>query len=213
MEAQLPAGPPPTIAIFIKTLVPARRLILAERQRGGPMIENTKPAIPETHPIRTVFYELTKRGMSQLHLTDRDTIQYVTNLLIEFVHIKNLYRLRDETGQRLEYVCDILEKASQAMSADVRREYYRHLGDLTLFNLGLFPEALTYGRRTVSPDYYAEQGRRSYTSVAEMERPEAMMIFRKLSDQFEQCVVGLNWVKLYINDPFYQYMFREFRII
>jgi hypothetical protein len=25
-------------------------------------------------------------------------------------------------------------------------------------------------------------------------------------------VVGLNWVKLYINDPFYQYLFREFDI-
>ena len=34
----------------------------------------------------------------------------------------------------------------------------------------------------------------------------------KLSDQFEQCVVGLNWVKHYINDPFFQYMFREFNV-
>jgi hypothetical protein len=99
------------------------------------------------------------------------------------------------------------------MSPELRREYYRQLGDMTLFNLGLFPESLTYGRRTVSPGYYAEQGRRSYTIVAEMEKPEATIVFRKLSEQFEQCVVGLNWVKLYINDPFYQYMFREFQVI
>src|SRR5215813_4070284 len=176
------------------------------------MNHNTARSIPENHPIRAVFRELTERGMSQLNLRDKDTIHYVTNLLTEFVHIENMYRVRNESGRRLEYVCDILDRASQEMSPTVRREYYRHLGDLTLFNLGLFPESLTYGRRTASPDYYAEQGRRSYTIVAEMERPETTALYRKLSEHFEQCVVGLNWVKLYINDPFYQYMFREFQI-
>jgi hypothetical protein len=177
------------------------------------MIENRRRSIPSDHPIHAIFHQLTERGMGQLNLRDKDTIQYITNLLTEFIHIENFYRVKDESGRRLEYICDILDQASQSMSPDTRREYYRHLGDMTLFNLGLFPESLTYGRRSVSPSYYAEQGRRSYTIVAEMEKPEATVIFRKLSDQFERCVVGLNWVKLYINDPFYQYMFREFQVI
>jgi hypothetical protein len=176
------------------------------------MIENTRKTIPVDHPIRAVFRQLTERGLSQLNLRDTDTIQYVTNLLIEFIHIENLYRIKDDSGHRVEYVCDILNHAGEAMLPSVRREYYRHLGDLMLYNLGLFPESLTYGRRTASVDYYAEQGRRSYTIVAEMEKPETTPVFRKLSEQFEQCVVGLNWVKLYINDPFYQYMFREFHV-
>ena len=177
------------------------------------MIENRKRSIPRDHPIHAVFRQLTERGMGQLNLRDADTIQYVTNLLTDFIHIENMHRVKDESGRRLEYICDILNQASPAMSSETRREYYRHLGDMTLFNLGLFPESLTYGRRTVSPVYYAAQGRRSYTIVAEMEKPEATVVFRKLSEQFEQCVVGLNWVKLYINDPFYQYMFREFQVI
>jgi len=177
------------------------------------MIENRRTSIPEDHPIHAIFRQLTERGMNQLNLRDNDTIQYVTNLLTEFIHIENMYRIRNDTGQRLEYLCDILEQASRAMSPDVRREHYRHLGDLTLFKLGLFPESFTYGRHTVSPGYLAEQGRRSYTIVAEMEKPEATIFFRKLSGQFEQCVVGLNWVKVYINDPFYQYMFREFPVL
>jgi hypothetical protein len=177
------------------------------------MIENRRTTIPLDHPIHTIFRQLTERGMSQLPLRDKDTIQYVTNLLTEFVHIENMYRVKDKSGQELDYLCDILDQANQTMLPEVRREYYRHLGDLTLFKLGLFPESLTYGRHTVSPDYYAEQGRRSYNIVAEMERPEATIVFRKLSEQFEQCVVGLNWVKLYINDPFYHYMFREFQVI
>jgi len=175
------------------------------------MIENRK-TVPEGHPIRAMFHQLTERGMNQLNLRDKDTVQYIANLLIDFVHVENMYRVKGPSGERLEYVCDLLERAANAMSPAVRCEYYRHLGDLTLFNLGLYPEALTYGRRTVSPDYYAEQGRRSYIIVASMEKPESTTVFRKLSEQFEQCVVGLNWVKLYINDPFYQYMLRQFEI-
>jgi len=177
------------------------------------MIEKTRRDIHPDHPLRLLFLQLTERGMSQLNLRDQDTIHYVTNLLTDFVHIENMYRVKDESGRRLHNVFEILEEAGEAMSPSMRRDYYKHVGDLTLFNLGLFPESLTYGRKTVSPDYYAEQGRRSYNIVAAMDTsPRSSTVYRKLSEQFEQCVVGLNWVKLYINDPFYQYMFREFEI-
>ena len=177
------------------------------------MIENTGRDIPAHHPIRNLFQELTERGMGQLNLHDPDTIQYITNLLTEFVHAENMYRIKDKDGRRQEYLFSMLAQASEAMLPAQRREYYKHLGDLTLFNLGLFPESLTYGHRTVSPDYYAETGRRSYTIVAEMDASaRGTIVYRKLSAQFEQCVVGLNWVKLYINDPFYQYVVREFGI-
>jgi hypothetical protein len=178
------------------------------------MIEKTRADIPENHPIRQLFRQLTERGMGQLKLHDRDTIQYITNMLTEFVQIENMYRIQDETGGRVKYLFDMLTLAGAAMSYEQRRDYYRHLGDLTLFNLGLFPENLTSGRRTLSPNYYAETGRRSYTIVADMDSgsSNAATIYRKLSAQFEQCVVGLNWVKLYINDPFYQYMFRQFDV-
>ncbi len=177
------------------------------------MIEKTRHEIPEDHPIRTLFRNLTERGMSQLHLHDGDTIHYITNLLTEFVQIENMYRIKDASGNRIQYLFEMLAQAGNQMSGEVRREYYKHLGDIILFNLGLFPENLTYGHRTLSPDYYAEAGRRSYTIVAEMDSsPRSTVVYRKLSQQFEQCVVGLNWVKLYINDPFYQYVFREFDI-
>lgn len=177
------------------------------------MIEKTRHEIPAGHPIREIFQRLTERGMGQLNLHDPETIQYITNLLTEFVHMDNMYRVKDEAGRRVQYLFDMLTQASNEMSPGLRRDYYKHLGDLTLFNLGLFPESLTYGHRTVSPDYYAEAGRRSYTIVAEMDSsPRGTRVYRKLSEQFEQCVVGLNWVKVYINDPFYQYMLREFDI-
>jgi hypothetical protein len=176
------------------------------------MIEKTRKDVTDNHPIRALFHELTERGMSQLNLRDPETIQYITNLLTEFVQIENMCRVTDEAGLRGQYLFDMLTQASNEMSPALRRDYYKHLGDVTLFNLGLFPESLTYGHRTVSPDYYAETGRRSYTIVAQMDASSRTRIYRKLSEQFQQCVVGLNWVKLYINDPFYQYMFRQFDI-
>jgi hypothetical protein len=177
------------------------------------MIEKTSREIPADHPIRLFFHQLTERGMGQLHLHDADTIQYITNLLTEFIHMENMYRIKDESGRRLQYIFDMLTQVGQETSPAIRRDYYKHLGDLTLFNLGLFPESLTHGNHTVSPDYYAETGRRSYTIVAEMDSyTRSRVVYRKLSEQFEQCVGGLNWVKLYINDPFYQYMFREIGI-
>jgi hypothetical protein len=165
------------------------------------------------HPIRAVFQQLTVRGMGQLNLRDRDTIDYVANLLTDFIRFENFYRVRDEAGRRSEYVCDILELARREAQPRVRREYYRYLGDWTMFTLGLFPEMLTRGRRTVSPRYYAEQGRRSYTIVADLEDSETNEVFRKLSKDFPRCVEGLHWIKSYINDPFYQYMFREFHVV
>jgi hypothetical protein len=177
------------------------------------MIQKTRPEIPADHPIRRFFKQLTERGMGQLNLRDPETIQYLTNLLTEFVQIENMYRVRDESGRQLRYVFEMLTQTSSEMSPAVRRDCYKHLGDLTLFNLGLFPESLTYGHHTLSPDYYAEAGRRSYTIVAEIDSSRrSTVVYRKLSEHFEQCVCGLNWVKVYINDPFYQYMFREFDI-
>jgi hypothetical protein len=181
--------------------------------RGYAMIGKTRRDVPDNHPIRRFFHELTERGLGQLKLHDFDTVDYLTNLLTEFIDIENMYRIKDDSGRRLEYVFDILAEADATASPAVRRDYYKHLGDVTLFNLGLFPESLTSGRRSVSPDYYAQQGRRSYQMVAEIDRSCATTVYRKLSDQFAECVVGLNWVKRYINDPFYQYMFRQFNIM
>ena len=176
------------------------------------MIEVTRKRIPEDHPIRALFHTLTERGLEQTQLRDEDTIEYISNMLTDFVDLKNVRRIKDDSGRELENTLELLQQAGEAMSAEVRREYYKHIGDVTLFNLGLYPESLTYGRHTVSPDFYAEQGRRSYHIAAAIDTSRATVVFRKLSEHFESCVIGLNWVKLYINDPFYQYVFREFGV-
>jgi hypothetical protein len=169
--------------------------------------------IPVNHPIRVLFHQLTERGMGQLNLRDSETIQYITNLLTEFVRVENICQMNRESGHSEQYLFGMLEQAETAMSPVLQKQCYKYLGDLILFQLGLFPESLTSGHSTVSLAYYAQTGRRSYSMVAEMDSsPGQINVYRNLSRQFEQCVVGLNWVKRYISDPFYQFMFREFPI-
>jgi len=127
---------------------------------------------------------------------------------------EDLYSVCDKRGQRLERVADLLAAAEQSPDALARKDQFKHLGDFTLFILGLFPEWLRSPRRAIGAGYYTAQGRRSYNIVADLAWTDAEPdLFRRLSEQFEQYVVGLNWVKLYTHDPFFQYMFREFGVM
>ncbi len=176
------------------------------------MIQPSHSDVGPNHPIRPLFRALTERGMAQTRVSDEGTVGYISNLLTEFVRTEDMYRVRDDQGQ-LEYLADLVSVADEAADADIRRDHYKHLGDLTLFMLGLFSERLSRPRRADNASYYAEQGRRSYSIVADLEWSRSdPAVYRKLSDQFELYVLGLNWVKLYINDPFFQYMFREFGV-
>jgi len=166
--------------------------------------------VPSDHPVRQTFHALTERGSQQSRLSDREIHKYLSNLLVDFIHIDNLYKVRDEHGKRLEYIVDLLQKSDESNELD-KKDIYKHVGDFSLFILGLFPESLNHGRRCISLNYYADQGRRSYMILSEMNSLQPpFVIFRKLSEQFESCVHTLNWVRNYISDPFYQYMLREF---
>ena len=168
--------------------------------------------IPAHHPVRELFLTLTDRGLRESQVSDEEIHLYLSNLLVEFVHMENVYKVRDESGQRVEYLMDMLGYAEEAGSVE-RSDIHKHVGDFTLFVLGLYPESLSHGRRSISQSHYAAQGRRSYQILFELQNyRSSRMVFQKLSEEFEGCVQALRWVRSYINDPFYQYMFREFDI-
>jgi hypothetical protein len=165
--------------------------------------------IPGDHPIRRMFRSLTAMSFEQIDLHDRDLMRYVADLLVEFVHVDNLYRVRDEQGKRLESLVDMLVELHEQGPVD-ERERRKHLGDYALFVVGLYPESLTRRRRAVSPEYYIAQGKESYLIVAEMDRSKPTeSLFRKLSEHFEYCVTALNIEKTVLQDPLYQYLLRQ----
>lgn len=171
-----------------------------------------QPNLPENHPARRLFRTLAGRALDQSSLSDKDILLYLSDLLLHFMWTDNLYSLRDQNGQRLVYLVDMFAEASQ-MPRRERRRCYKQIGDYTLFMLGFFPESLSAGRRSIPPSYYSDAGRRCYLAASELERnADSTVVFRKLADKYERCVLSLNWVREYTSDPFYQFMFREFGI-
>ena len=168
--------------------------------------------IPENHPLRKLFRSLADRALEQSSLPDNDLLFYLTDLLIDFMHVENVYRLKDERERRLEYLVDMLEIASKAPRSK-RKAQYKQIGDYTLFTLGMFPENLHRGKRILPHSYYADTGRQSYLVASQLERNvETTVVYRKLAEKYERCVLSLNWVREYTTDPFYQYVFRQFGI-
>lgn len=169
-------------------------------------------ALPENHPVKKLFRNLMDRALAQSSLPDQDILLYLSDLLVEFIYIENLYRLRNEKGQRLEYLVDMLQRAEEVERQE-KKSYYKHIGDYSLFILGMFPEHVSGGRRMIPHSYYSDTGRRSYLTASQLERDlRCTVVFRKLAEKFERCVLSLNWFRDYTTDPFYQYMLRQFGV-
>ena len=164
--------------------------------------------ISANHPLRRLFRLLTERNLAgKLGYEDPGVIGYLTDLLTDFTHIDNVYKIRGVSGHRVEEVAEMLLEGDllhRAASIDREREVHKHIGDYTLFMAGIFPEAvsrLRARRVLVSRDAlidYVRTGKRSYHIVAEFtfgDYGEVAPLYRKLSEQFELCVFGLGCVR------------------
>ena len=174
---------------------------------------NATKTIPENHPIKQLFRSLTERGSLQVQLRDSDVLYYLANLMVDFMFVENMYRIRDAENRRVEHLVDMLKQAVER-DMPVKKEFYKHVGDFSLFTLGIFPESIEKPRRVSSKSFYNDAGRIGYMMAGELESSSPhMVVFRKLADEFERCVLSLNWVREYATDPFYQYMLRDFGVI
>ena len=138
-------------------------------------------------------------------LADREVAAYVGDLLIDFVHVDNFYRIRNCRGKRLEEVGEMLVESNPVLDArsfEREREVRKHIGDYTLFLTGMFPEYVaTLPRRGLRLDSlidYVKAGKESYRIVAAFDQfkyRHVAPLFRRLAEQFEYCVHGLNHLK------------------
>lgn len=155
--------------------------------------------------LQQLFGELVERAFAlSLRWDDRQVMCYLTNLLTEFAHMDNLYRLRDLNGRPLQEVAEMLYYADIRLGAQSfyqEREVHRHIGDFTLFWTGVYPEALPRLRASLRKDHlidYVRQGKESYRLVSLFDigewREEAPM-FRRLSENFEVAMQGLHAVR------------------
>ena len=156
--------------------------------------------------LKGMFAEIIQRNFEEsVHLADHQVMDYVADLLIRFSRTEELYRIRDVRGRALEDVGEMLMASNPLLDApsfDAEREVRKHIGDFTLFFAGLFPEAVNHWRlRRARLDAfldYIQTGKESYYIVSEFNQFEyksSAPLFKKLSEEFESCVFGLNLVK------------------
>lgn len=166
------------------------------------------PRVGAHHPLRRFFSIVTEKHFyEQLGWPDHGVIGYVADLLTEFTDVDRVYLFQDTQGIPKTLVSEMLLDAESGASGVSERDAHRHIGDFTLFMMGLFPEQLTrlkVRRFLASGDFlldYCKVGKRSYRIVSELPggcddagRAEASL-FRKLSEQFELCVAGLGSIR------------------
>mgnify|MGYP003352595579 CR=1 FL=1 len=94
-------------------------------------------AVPPQHPLRQLFGALTERSFTEhLGWPDLNVAGYVSNLLVDFTHTDQLYKIRTAQDQPVDTVVDLLfesEVVLDAQSFERQREVHRHIGDFTLF--------------------------------------------------------------------------------
>lgn len=159
------------------------------------------PVLTGADQLKRLFAGYTEQTFqTEFGIADPPLVDYLSDMLVRFVRIEAIFKVRDVIGRRLEEVADMLLEAEQR-EAHPRREIHRHIGDFTLFWTGVYPEALqrlkSWERKDALLDYQ-QQGKRSYyiaSTFAEGPYREEAPVLRRLSDQFELCSSGLRRVR------------------
>lgn len=157
------------------------------------------------HPLGTFFRDLVEEVFPwQTGLSDGRTLEYLSELLLRFAFMSELYRFRNLAGRRLGEVAELLYEAQLDLGVEYRereRELRRHVGDFTLFWLGVFPEALPRLQAAQRFDHlvdYVREGRKAYYQVSLYDSgpyAEDAALFRRLSTHFELVATGLHAVR------------------
>ncbi len=163
------------------------------------------------HPLRRFFSATIENSFySQMGVCAPDLVDYLANLLLDFVHIRDIYALKSVNGEPLTEVADMITRAYYGPDlSESRRQMliHRHVGDYTLYWTGLYPEQLQRVHLKNIRDLfidYCEQGKLSYGIVSELAEPDdepPPAVFLNLSDHFEECVQGLHIARKGWDDP------------
>jgi len=163
--------------------------------------------VREDHPLKRFFRGLIENVFeADLGMCSPALVDYLAELLTEFIHVDRLRAIRDADGRPLDQIAEmlaLLARTEDAALAAVRRKevIYRHIGDYTLFWSGLYPESLRSRRVVRTKDRlldYVRQGKRSYAIASALSREDAApppALLRQLSEDFESCAHGLELVR------------------
>src|SRR5262245_44923709 len=132
----------------------------------------------------------------RLGLADPPLVDYLSDLMLRFARLDSVHRVRNLAGRPMLEVADMLSEAENRIGL-ARRDVHRHIGDVTLFWTGVYPESLPRLKSIQKKDYfvdYCAQGKRAYHIAAtiDTDRNEDTTsdLLERLSAQFEMCAYG-----------------------
>jgi hypothetical protein len=161
----------------------------------------------QVHPLERFFQQAVRNSYEgKLGLNDPGVTEYVSRLLCEFCSAQNLYKLRDEMGQPVQELEQMISASDPvngpAPSFDAERAMRKHIGDYALFVGGMYPEAAGSSRHQrhhcASLGDLIRAGKESYFIVSQFnlfEYEQEAPLFARLSDRFEHCILGLTMVR------------------
>jgi hypothetical protein len=161
-----------------------------------------RPLLPD-QSLRRVFAGLTEHAFIEtLGMADPRLIDYVSEMMIRFVHFDAVFRLANAQGRPITEVAEMAMEAEEIPpEGRTRREYFRHIGDFALFWTGLFPDQVQRQITSWSKDSFVSYtviGKRSYLIAGSFEEDpyrEEAAVLKRLGEEFELCAVGLNRVR------------------
>ena len=151
--------------------------------------------------LRRFFEHAIRASFSDLAVRDDPAASYLADLLTRFARTESLYP-PGRSVPRLETVVDMLLDAQAVWRHDSpyfepERELAirRHIGDYTLFMLGVFRERV---ERVSSAGYFVDRGKRAYRFVSEHARtssPAPAPPYRRLAEHFEHYAGALDYAR------------------
>lgn len=130
---------------------------------------------------------------AELGVADPELVDYMSELLLRFVRSEGLSPHRDCEGRRLSRLAEMLAEVERREGRP-RRELQRHIGDVSLFWTGVYPEALPKVQSIDSPDFLLDvpsQGRRCYRLASQYEDEQSPVLAR-IAEDYETCREGLH---------------------
>jgi hypothetical protein len=150
--------------------------------------------------LRRFFDRAIRASFSDLAFHDDPVVPYLADLLTRFARTENLFP-RGVTVPRLETVVDMVREIhgfwqEEPSSFRPEREVSlrRHIGDFTLFMIGIFRERV---ERSASTTYYIVEGKRAYRFVSEHARASDRQLtpYQRLAERFENYARVLDYTR------------------
>ena len=107
----------------------------------------------------------------RLGLADPPLVDYLSDLMLRFARLDSVHRVRNLAGRPVVEVADMLTEAESRIGL-ARRDVHRHIGDVTLFWTGVYPESLP-----------KLQGRREEGFLCRLLRPGQTGLLHRQHDQ------------------------------